>query len=73
MDELQKDPEKNRKEIDEIFMKQHREEDKFKDGPYIFMPKKDDQQSHKYSHFVNIEQIQSKNVAEFLLTFDDSQ
>lgn len=43
MDELQKDKEKNSKEIDELLMKQHAEEDKFKDGPYIFMPKKDDQ------------------------------
>ena len=35
------------------------------------MPKKDDQKSHKYSHFVDIEIIQKDNVAEFMLTFDD--
>ena len=37
------------------------------------MPKRDDQKSHKYSNFAKIETIQLSNIAEFKITFDDTE
>lgn len=45
--------------------------DKYKDGPYIFMPQRDDQESKPYSKFAGIQQIQGESVSEFLIHFDN--
>ena len=48
-------------------------DDKYKDGPYLFMPQRDDQKSYPYSKFFDIQLIQEKSVAELLITFDDDK
>jgi hypothetical protein len=45
--------------------------DKFKDGPYIFMPQRDDQTSKRYSKIAGISAFQGEGVAEFELTYDN--
>ena len=45
---------------------------KYKDGIYIFMPKKDEQASLQYSQLKDIKVIQTDSVAEFLLTYEDN-
>lgn len=47
--------------------------DKFKDGAYIFMPQRDDQESKPYSKVQSVQVFEGKLVQEFLVIFDDER